>query len=114
MDKLKQYTFANKKYVQATELLKLDLKFLQDCANGRRIIENRKLSKKDYVFAKQKNGKWVTTPGRSYKFDKVFISTKWAENMINNDEESEETTEVSEEVPEEVSEEASEEVSEEV
>lgn len=100
MDTLRTIKINSTKYYLADDLLKLNLAEIRGCTNGRRIIENKKLSKKDYLFAKQKDKKWIVSNGTSYKIDRVLISTTWAENNLDknetdteedNDEESEES-----------------------
>lgn len=93
MDTLKKITINNKKYYSADDLLKLNLNELEDCTNGRKILDKKNLAKRDYVFGKLKNKTWIETTGKSYKVDRVFISTKWAEDNLNKDDEIEESEE---------------------
>lgn len=74
-----------------------------------------KICPKRIIFLQKKTGKhWVQTSGTSYKIDRVLISTKWADDNLHQDNESEEeNVEESEEENVEESEENSEENSEE-
>src|SRR5580693_6216362 len=87
MDKLKQIIINKQKYYTADEILALELPFLKACKNGRRIIENKKLTKNDYIYAKIKNNKWIKSDGNSYKFDKVLINKKWFDEKYVDEEE---------------------------
>jgi hypothetical protein len=46
MDTLKQIIINDKKYYFADDLINLELSFFNNCTNGRRIVDNKKLSKK--------------------------------------------------------------------
>lgn len=84
MDTLKPILIKQKKYYLTDDLLKLNLTGLEDCANGRKIIDKRNLSKEDYIFAKLKNNKWIATKSDD-KTDQVLISTKWAKNNLDQE-----------------------------
>lgn len=105
MDKLPKYTIANKKYIKIDELLELKMIVLEDCKNSRRFIDKQKVPKKDYIYAKYQKGKWLTTRGKSYKLDKVFVTADWINTNISGVEEEEleeELIEQSEETEEEI------------
>ena len=96
MDTLIKNIIKKKEYYFADDLIKLNLDFFSKCKNGRRIIDIKKLSKNDYIFAKNINGKWIKSNGDSYKFDKVFIRSKWINENVpddNSDENNEENNE---------------------
>ena len=84
MDTLTIYKINNKKYYLSNDVLKLNLLKFKGCTNGRRIIDEKKLTKKNYIYAKQINQKWVISDGKSYKWDKVFLSVVWVRNFIGS------------------------------
>ena len=90
MDNLTINNIKSKEYYYADDLIKLNLEFFNGCKNGRRIIDNKKLSKNDYIFAKNINGKWMKSDGLSYKFDKVFIRTDWIKENVPDEEDNDE------------------------
>lgn len=97
MDTLTKIVINKKKYYLSDDLLKLNLFELQDCTNGRRIIEKKNMAKKDYIFAKRMGKKWIKSRGTSYKIDRVLISKEWTEENLNEEGDSEEECEECEE-----------------
>lgn len=91
MDTLKPILINQKKYYLTDDLLKLNLPELEDCTNGRKIIDKRNLSKEDYIFAKLKNKKWIATKGDN-NTDQVLISTGWAKNNLDQEDNLDDST----------------------
>ncbi|AQN68778.1 hypothetical protein [Saudi moumouvirus] len=84
MDILTKIKILKKEYYNTDEILKLGLEEFKKCTNGRRLIENIKIGKEDYIYAAKKNEKWIKTDGSSRKFDKVLIKVSCLEEYINN------------------------------
>ena len=72
--------------------MKLTIPYVKSILNSRRLVANKKISKNNYIYAREKNGEWIKSDGISNKYDKVLLKTSWAnENIIDdNDEASDE------------------------
>ncbi len=65
--------YKNNKYILADVLLTEAPIYSKTCRSSRDIIKKKKIGEEDYIYAKQKDSKWIITDGSSAKFDKVFI-----------------------------------------
>ncbi len=63
-------------------MIDANLDILKKIKNGRRLIEEKNLSKNEYIYAKQHNNKWLKSDGSSYRFDKVFIRKNWLDEKL--------------------------------
>jgi prophage antirepressor-like protein len=115
MDTLTKYNITKKEYIKIDELLQLKMVTLEDCKNSRRFIDIKKVPKNEFIYAKYLKGRWITTCGKSFKYDKVFVTVDWINANItdgeeeSNEESDHETEELNEESEEEIEEEPEEE-----
>ncbi|BCS83741.1 hypothetical protein QLL95_gp0382 [Cotonvirus japonicus] len=84
MDTLTKIKIVGKEYYHTDDILKLKIQEFKKCTNGRQLVGKIKIEEKDYIYAANKNGKWIKTNGNSRKFDKVFIKVSWLEEYVNN------------------------------
>jgi len=97
MENLQIVVVKGNEYYVGNELMETNETLFRGCQNSRQIIKKANLTKKEYTYAKQKDGKWKETDGLSLKFDKILISKKWVEKNVDIPEEEEQEEEQEEE-----------------
>lgn len=66
-------------YIQGDYVLKNAHLYSKTCRSSRDLIKKRDI--KDFIFAKETNGKWSETSGKSIRFDKVLIKKSFVDNI---------------------------------
>jgi len=107
MDTLTTIEMTKKNYYLSDDIIGLNLSMFEGYKNGRRMVDNLEIPSGEYIYAKLVDDKWMISNGKSYKFDKVLIRTKWIDEYVNN--QNEESSESDEEPGEESDEESDEE-----
>jgi hypothetical protein len=64
--------YQEEQYILGDYILENAPIYSKGCRGGRDIIKKKKLDSTNYIYARQKDGKWIVTDGKSAKFDKVF------------------------------------------
>jgi hypothetical protein len=53
--------------------------YCKDSRNGRELIKNKKIT--DYIYAKIKEGVWIQSDGKSYKYDKILLKKSFVSTI---------------------------------
>jgi hypothetical protein len=74
-------TFENKKYILGDIAIKDAPIYSKGCRSVRDLIKKKEIDNNKFIFARQIDGKWVISDGRSVKFDKVFFIQEFMETI---------------------------------
>lgn len=76
----------NKNYLLSDDLFKKAPIYCKDSRNSRELIKNKKLTDKQYIFARQMENKWIISDGKSRKYDKILFIKELLESIpeLNN------------------------------
>lgn len=74
-------TFENKKYILGDIAIKDAPIYSKGCRSVRDLIKKKEIDNNKFIFARQIDGKWVISDGRSVKFDKVFFIQEFIETI---------------------------------
>lgn len=74
-------TFENKKYILGDITIKDAPIYSKGCRSVRDLIKKKEIDNNKFIFARQIDGKWVISDGRSVKFDKVFFIQEFMETI---------------------------------
>ena len=64
----------NRKYIIGEYILKNAPIYSKGCRSSRDLIRKKEIPNSSFIYAREKEHKWLVTDGKSVKFDKVFIS----------------------------------------
>lgn len=67
----------NTKYIQADDIIASCPIWCKGIRNGRELIKKKEISTKYFIYARYGDARWITTDGKSVKYDKVFIRKKY-------------------------------------
>jgi hypothetical protein len=74
-------TFENKKYILGDIVIKDAPIYSKGCRSVRDLIKKKEIDKNKFIFARQIDGNWVISDGRSVKFDKVFFIQEFIDSI---------------------------------
>ena len=83
--KMKIVKINNKKYINYKNIIEKYPKMWVGCKTAIEFINRNKIESKHIIYAREKNGKWKETNGKSRRFDKLHISYIYYEETINNE-----------------------------
>jgi hypothetical protein len=69
----------NTEYIHSEYVLKNTPFYSKGCRSSRDLVKKRDI--KDFVYAKETNGNWIITEGKSIRFDKVLIKKSFVDNI---------------------------------
>jgi hypothetical protein len=71
----------NKEYIIGDYIFTNAPIYSKGCRSSRDIIGKKQIDIKNYVYARNKDDKWVITDGRSFKFDKIFFIKSFVDKI---------------------------------
>lgn len=74
-------TFEDKKYILGDTAIKDAPIYSKGCRSVRDLIKKKEIDNNKFIFARQIDGKWSISDGRSAKFDKVFFIQEFMETI---------------------------------
>ena len=72
-------TIKNNEYILVENIFNKAPVYCKESRNGRELIKNKKIT--DYIYAKIKDGIWIQSDGKSYKYDKILIKKSFVETI---------------------------------
>ena len=72
-------------YYKLEDIINKYPNFNKGCKISTSIILKHKLQEDNYIYARLINKQWTESDGNSRKFDKIFITTKWFNNLFSKD-----------------------------
>ena len=69
----------NNEYILVENIFNKAPVYCKESRNGRELIKNKKIT--DYIYAKIKDGIWIQSDGKSYKYDKILIKKSFVETI---------------------------------
>jgi len=83
------YKINKKNYYLTSDLMMEYRKEFRGCKNGREYIIKKKVPKTEYVFAREYDGEYIETDGKSRKYDKIMIRKRWIDERCGEKEKEE-------------------------
>jgi hypothetical protein len=72
-------TIKNNEYILVENIFNKAPVYCKESRNGRELIKNKKIT--DYIYAKIKEGVWIQSDGKSYKYDKILLKKSFVETI---------------------------------
>ena len=72
-------TIKNNEYILVENIFNKAPVYCKESRNGRELIKNKKIT--DYIYAKIKEGNWIQSDGKSYKYDKILLKKEFVETI---------------------------------
>jgi len=69
----------NNEYILVENIFNKAPVYCKESRNGRELIKNKKIT--DYIYAKIKEGVWIQSDGKSYKYDKILLKKSFVETI---------------------------------
>ena len=69
----------NNEYILVENIFNKAPVYCKESRNGRELIKNKKIT--DYIYAKIKEGNWIQSDGKSYKYDKILLKKEFVETI---------------------------------
>ncbi len=63
----------DKQYIMGDYLFNNAPIYSKGCRSSRDIISKKQIEAKNYIYARNKDNKWIVSDGKSFKFDKIFF-----------------------------------------
>lgn len=74
-------TINNKEYIIGDYIYNNAPIYSKGCRSSRDIISKKQIEAKNYIYARNKDDKWVLSDGKSFKFDKIFFIKSFVEKI---------------------------------
>ena len=72
-------TIKNNEYILVENIFNKAPVYYKESRNGRELIKNKKIT--DYIYAKIKDGVWIQSDGKSYKYDKILLKKEFVDTI---------------------------------
>jgi len=79
---MKTVTINDEHYYNTDDLIKIAPIFYKGCKNSRGIIQRHNIKTKYFTYARNINGLWIESDGKSKKFDRLFINKSWIKKNV--------------------------------
>ncbi len=74
-------TINNKEYILGDYVYSNAPIYSKGCRSSRDIISKKQIEAKNYIYARNKDNKWIISDGKSFKFDKIFFSKSFVDKI---------------------------------
>jgi hypothetical protein len=71
----------DKQYIMGDYLYNNAPIYSKGCRSSRDIISKKQIEAKNYIYARNKDNKWVISDGKSFKFDKIFFIKSFVDKI---------------------------------
>jgi len=72
-------TIRDNEYILVENIFNKAPIYCKESRNGRELIKNKKIT--DFIYAKIKEGVWIQSDGKSYKYDKILLKKSFVETI---------------------------------
>jgi len=72
-------TIRDNEYILVENIFNKAPIYCKDSRNGRELIKNKKIT--DFIYAKIKEGVWIQSDGKSYKYDKILLKKSFVQTI---------------------------------
>jgi hypothetical protein len=74
-------TINDKQYIMGDNLFNNAPIYTKGCRSSRDIISKKQIEAKNYIYARNKDNKWIVSDGKSFKFDKIFFTKSFVDKI---------------------------------